>query len=385
MIIVSGCPRSGTSLMMDCLRQALGDDRIIGKAFPFEDRINQRAETEIEKYIKKKYGIRTKDQEAVEKSKDMNPNGFWECRYTVQGVKWHRGIDRVCKPEMVCKIVSQGLAHSDPKYIDRIIYMMRHPREVAKSQERLRSNLPGAEELKEKAGPVHSPKMFVDVTCAAARWLLENPKPIQLVHYDSLIEYPEETLGAVKGFLGEGDFSKHPIDRGLKRSAREDIDNELWEDAEHIYDRFIAGDYQNLVEYIENPKSRTNKVGARYPCVRLDEMVVYKHCENCYNDKMTMWNLRKKAEERKIDWRNEPCVFECGIGIDVDTKAVEQSIQFNHWEDGTEESRGLGDTISKAVEKTTGIKTKNCRGCNSRRNLLNRLIPYLKGGGNRGG
>jgi len=38
--VVSGCPRSGTSLMMDCLRTAFGDDRIIGNKFPQEERVN---------------------------------------------------------------------------------------------------------------------------------------------------------------------------------------------------------------------------------------------------------------------------------------------------------------------------------------------------------
>ena len=36
MIVVSGCPRSGTSLTMDCMRHAFGEDRIMGKKFPQE-------------------------------------------------------------------------------------------------------------------------------------------------------------------------------------------------------------------------------------------------------------------------------------------------------------------------------------------------------------
>jgi hypothetical protein len=124
MIVVSGCPRSGTSLMMDCLRIAFGEDRILGHKFPQEHGLleakKQGEEESDDHYEARMYAMnrglavsgRLND---IERSKDMNPNGFWECRYTVQGVHWHRGIE--VKNTDICKIVSQGLFFSDPKYI----------------------------------------------------------------------------------------------------------------------------------------------------------------------------------------------------------------------------------------------------------------------------
>jgi hypothetical protein len=129
--------------MMDCLRLTFGDDRIMGSKFPQEDRISvglEKHEEETQDEFEARNYIRdivaphaTKDFEV---SKDMNPNGFWECRYSVRGIKWHMNM-----PDLegkVCKIVSQGLINSNPEYIDKIVYMLRDPRQVAKSQERLK-------------------------------------------------------------------------------------------------------------------------------------------------------------------------------------------------------------------------------------------------------
>ena len=77
MIVVSGCPRSGTSLMMESLRRALGEDRILGIRFPFSDRaakLSERREDEengeyaVRKYLMEKY---QKSSEARETAKKL--------------------------------------------------------------------------------------------------------------------------------------------------------------------------------------------------------------------------------------------------------------------------------------------------------------------------
>jgi len=40
------------------------------------------------------------------------------------------------------------------------------------------------------------------------------------------------------------------------------------------------------------------------------------------------------------------------------------------------QSRGLGDTIKKVIDKVTRGKIKPCNGCNKRRQRLNKLLPY---------
>lgn len=50
---------------------------------------------------------------------------------------------------------------------------------------------------------------------------------------------------------------------------------------------------------------------------------------------------------------------------------------------GKIQSRGLGDTIKKVIDKLSGGKVKQCGGCKKRQEALNKLITYKdKGNGN---
>lgn len=335
MIIVSGCPRSGTSLMMDCLRGALGDDRIIGTKFPQKDREerkqNNSKQYEINQYMKSKHsnGRSKKD------IKDMNPNGFWECRYSVRGIIWHMGIDNICKPEMVCKVVSQGLPATSPDYVDKMIYMIRHPREVAKSQERLR-RAPFGDDLNE-IGKVHSPEMYIKVTAQAARWLHNYPEvDVHFVNYGDLLKDPDGVLNCVKDFLGEGDFSNHPVEKKLYRSEPEDIENDLWEESDFVYENFNLGNFKKVFQFVSASERKVHTKNLMYPCMRTGAMTSYDQCKICHSDTETMHNLRQTGEDKKIDWKNEPCVFECGYSLDLVPVTVNESIKNNFWDDGTE-------------------------------------------------
>ena len=145
MIVISGCPRSGTSLLMDCMRHTFGDDRIMGAKFPQEKNLQDKQyENEDDNAFETRMHLSSifnkdkieKAQKDFELIKDMNPNGFWECRYSVAGIKWHIGFKD--NPKTIVKVVSQGLPQTDPRYVDKMIYMLREPHQVAKSQERLR-------------------------------------------------------------------------------------------------------------------------------------------------------------------------------------------------------------------------------------------------------
>tara|TARA_Y100001972_G_C7573807_1_gene287959 strand:- start:257 stop:430 length:174 start_codon:yes stop_codon:yes gene_type:complete len=41
-------------------------------------------------------------------------------------------------------------------------------------------------------------------------------------------------------------------------------------------------------------------------------------------------------------------------------------------------SRGLGDTLEKAISKATFGKVKSCGKCKKRRDKLNQMFPYKK-------
>ena len=336
MIIVSGCPRSGTSLMMDCLRLAFGDDRIMGSKFPQEQRLalalekgeeESQNEFEARKYIREI--VAPNAEKDFEYSRDMNPNGFWECRYSVRGIQWHLNM-----PDLdgkICKIVSQGLVNSHPEYVDKIIYMLRCPRQVAKSQERLR-RMPFISPQEEQELRVHTPEMFINVSFQACQWLLANPEvPMITVLFDDLIMKPDETLGIVKDFLGEGDFEKHQIDPKLKRSYPEEISNHLWEYADTIYEFMKLGEYKKVVDYYKDNTKYIFRDKTVTFCTRLRERMVYNECKICHESKELVANLVKRADEKKIGWEFEPCMFDCISDPENDHISMKESVQNNHW------------------------------------------------------
>jgi hypothetical protein len=335
--------------MMDCLRIAFGDDRIMGEKFPQEDRIAaglQKHEKETDEEFEARSYIRGIVSPNTERdfkiSKDMNPNGFWECRYSVRGIKWHMNM-----PDLegkICKIVSQGLINSNPDYVGKIIYMLRDPRQVAKSQERLkRFPFLSHEEEINSGLVIHTPEMFINVTYQACMWLLANPTvPVLTVSFDDLIMYPDETLERLKGFLGEGDFSNHQIDPKLKRSYPQEIGNHLWEYADTMYEFMKNEEYQKVVDYFEENRKMIFRDKITTFCTRLREGMVYNECLNCKQSCSLVTNLKKKAEERKIAWEFEPCMFDCLTNPFEEHISMKESVDNNHWKTMIEENQVEG-------------------------------------------
>lgn len=343
MLVVSGCPRSGTSLMMRLMRDALGEDRIIGSEFPQKDRLTwlgktpETPEEECQHYIAKK---RNPDEKAsLEKAIDMNPNGFWECPWTVSGIQWSKAMSAVVNGlrnegehhQYVCKIVSQGLAKSMPEHVGKVVYMLRNPVAVAKSQERLNYQI----ELP-KDDPVHTPGMFIKVHRQAARWFVSNPSvPVMVVNYDDLIDSPVETLKRVAEFTGqEGDWdtAASVIDSNLRRSKPEPKPSELWDDAWEVHDRVAKADWRGINNYFEEKKRAAQEDAQSFLCTRRGQPTNHRQCNNCYSNPAVSNNFRKTAKARRVDWENEPCVYECGMGPDSMTPiTISASIENNFW------------------------------------------------------
>jgi hypothetical protein len=215
--IVSGCPRSGTSLCMNILRKSIKDINVLGKEFPQEDKLKSlltknKDESEeqfnLYKYSLEKSNIIEEQAKKLEQAKKMNPNGFWENgifsvsgliyniqnRYLIKKIRNNKG------DYFLAKIVSQGLLNTDPELIDYIIYMVRNPYEVAKSQEDLVRNskivYQGKHiDLFDDQVKVYSPQMFINVTYEAALFFEEN-KDLKtlIVDYEDFIKTPKNTL-----------------------------------------------------------------------------------------------------------------------------------------------------------------------------------------------
>ena len=357
--VVSGCPRSGTSLMMDLLRVTFGQERILGYKFPFDEkrnRLKEKTEDEdeneynIRRYVQKKISENNEDEvkKRIEYMKQMNPHGFWEMEYSVSGIQYnlfdYKNIEKLLTENTpsILKIVSQGLLYTDPVFVDKMIYMVRHPRQVAKSQESLVRNdflfTEGNEaEVNGEIVKAHTPKMYLEVTAVASQWIQSYPEvPVIFVNFDDLISNPAQELKRIQEFLGEGDFTKakERVKPKLKRSEPNDLGNPLWEDAENVYSLFGQGDFNGVLEYLSNKNTNYYKYSQEVMCCRDGEVKTYLHCRSCRNSKATRGNFKMIATNKGIDWQNEPCTFECrGLG-EGRSLTIQESIENNFWVEG---------------------------------------------------
>jgi hypothetical protein len=330
MIVVSGCPRSGTSLMTNLIQTGLPDgrERLVGSQFMGIDKRGKfqkikgepKEIKECRKYIQTLYP----DQSAyVDSSVDMNPDGFWECQYTVPGCFYRfQFADELQefmdekdgkKTDSICKIVSQGLTNSDPRYINKVVFMMRHPRAVAKSQERLkRQNNPM---ISQENRVVHTPDMFINVTITAMKWLEKYPDiPVLVIDYDELLNDPKPQLEKLFDFLGEGDIKKTDgiIKPKLRRSLPEAINLPQWKEAEKVHKWFLKKDFKGAINFSKNWRTYHNREHMSWICSRTNEQVNYKHCEACKAHKEIREQFKLTASMKNIAWEEEPCMYDCG-------------------------------------------------------------------------
>ena len=387
-IIVSGCPRSGTSLCMDSHRNMYGDDIIMGSALidndadaDFEKRQAEHLESikhdgrktviaylmsRAEERFPQRKIRRERRKERKAESVDMNPNGYWEhLQFSVNGIKYHPQhrdeLQRALVEPKVLKVVSQGLMASDPVYIKRIVYMLRHPRAVAKSQERLqRRDIIGTDRqgqkynLMEKA-VIHTPQMFINVTLAAMRFFADNPNiPVKIIQYENLLTDPDTAIQSIYDFNGlEGDVEagKATVDKSLNRSNHQDIENPLWDESEYIHaamckletlfnsgaaHKEIVKIVDETMEYMGKIERENNRQNTKWFCLRSKKDVNATDCEMCMLHFEHRENLRKQSEKKVKegirDWVDEPCLFECGMDVKR-TKYVslQDSIFINWW------------------------------------------------------
>lgn len=329
MIVVSGVPRSGTSLCMDIQRAAHGDEFILGEKFP------QERENKIPEHLKSFKDFYNRMSKKEEKSyEEMNPEGFWECPFTVRGIRYLPHMRQVINSikngeKKICKVVCSGLNASDPDYITKILFTIRHPFDVSKSQLDLKSNLPYPKEK--------TPKMFITNLVQASKFFLENPGiPLLMYNYDDLIEDPDSILKQMQEFLPDGDYSKSKgiVKSELRRSKTFEDTHRLMPDALKVYELFSEHKFQEVLDYIKDPKLEVNKDNRSWFCVRRNKNTNYHICKLCMESKETTRNFIKHAEKTKIDWKSLPCVFECGFDVHRDEYlTIEESIERNHWID----------------------------------------------------
>ena len=164
--IVSGLPRSGTSMMMKML-EAGGLSVVVDH-------------------------IRTPD--------DDNPNGYYEfeaVKKTKDDASWLKGA--IGK---AVKMVYRLLYDLPPEYEYRVVFMRRHLDEVLASQavmlERHGQSVPSVEDAKMK-------ELFLSQLAKVEKWLASQPNFAVLeVDYNLMHAEPETQIAALDEFLGGG-------------------------------------------------------------------------------------------------------------------------------------------------------------------------------------
>ena len=373
--VISGCPRSGTSLMMDIFRHALGEDRMLGFKFcrPEEpEEITDPRKLKLKAWYEYCNELKEgKPKEAPDE--DMNPNGFWEDgRFTVRGLTYKENTKDIIKTIqkvdkiLFAKIVSSGLHKTDPAYVNRVVYMLRHPRAVAKSQERLRRATfikEDGEEFNIADEVIHTPEMFIHASIAAAHWFVENPDiPVLFVDFDDLIEEPEKEMHRLTSFIIEGAFLSaiHVVEPKLRRSYPEAVESSLWGEAELTYKLMQEQRFTALIEAFKDPKRLIHRESKTWMCLRFDGPVNEKQCQLCRVNKEYRGSLRGHAEEYKIPWQERPCAYEVAFDLDNPLISIEESIQNNFWEEKNElirfdqsPRRALPTRFLRRIHRTT--------------------------------
>ncbi len=356
--VVSGVPRSGTSIEMLINLKTFGEDRILGSQFPKLEPIKQNSDEPDSHFAVRKYLFEKEnvvENEKIAHMKMMNPNGFWEHAFTTHGVRYFpqfkddlKRIEDAEKP-LICKIVAQGLAQSDPRYIDKVIYMLRDPASVAKSQENIVRNFMvkhpetgKAVNLWEGVKPI-DPIMFIQASLDAATWFKDNPQiPVHFVKYDDLVMYPEMVMAGVKRFLGEGDFTEgiKCINKKLNRSKGHVLDHPLAKEAELVYLNMCNQNWKGIEEYLASKNNEFLKSLIGWKCLRSGITVHSTLCKQCHTDSKMRESFKNVAADKDNEWKEEPCIFECAMDVEREKYVtIENSIQNNHWLGGSDDEK----------------------------------------------
>ena len=162
--IVSGLPRSGTSMAMKMLE--------VGGISPLVDH------------------VRTADSD--------NPKGYYE----FERVKKLREGDTAWLPEAegkAVKVIAALLTHLPPDYEYRVLFMRRNIDEVLASQTRMLEN----REEESKTDDATMKELFRKHLQKVRGWMNNQPNLIYLdIDYNVILENPEPNISQINHFLG---------------------------------------------------------------------------------------------------------------------------------------------------------------------------------------
>jgi len=162
-IVVSGLPRSGTSMMMKMLEE--GGIPIL--------------------------------TDAIRGADDDNPNGYYEFEL-VKKLPDGQNQWLADANHKVVKIISALLEHLPVNYRYKIIFMEREPREILASQQKMLANRNEKSEISD----TEMQEQFQKHLAAIKYWLARQPNmDVMYVDYNKMISNPENYCQAITDFI----------------------------------------------------------------------------------------------------------------------------------------------------------------------------------------
>lgn len=230
-LVVTGDPRSGTSLMMKTLK-LLGVP-IAGNKWPQLTRHERRLKVaELEGNEKLIEHLKERISTAKERAQKMNPRGFYE----IGGVVMRGTNDMEKYGGRAIKICSPGAwpnnrhprVGTKPENVYKWIWCIRDPASVATSQQDIAAdnievvNEDGEWEAAQRPA---NPARYASENGELARWFEENPEHFErclVVDYDEFMANPDIVMHQIIEFVGIEDPDLGPafgnIDPKLRRS-----------------------------------------------------------------------------------------------------------------------------------------------------------------------
>lgn len=225
--IVTGEPRSGTSLMMQTLK-LLGVN-VLGKEYP---------------------RVINNDIRKTERAKKLNPKGFYEIPgIVINGIKKENINNFIGK---TVKIIVTGLPKTDISTVGKIILCLRDPREIAVSQKNLTSGLSVANGDKwVYANEVRKtlPNLYTNRMGRFLIWLSNNRNicsKILPVDYFDMINKSKSKIDTIIKFLNLSCSKKQKID------ALDNISSALYRSNVNNIDDYWKGNTSELADKIYN-------------------------------------------------------------------------------------------------------------------------------------
>jgi len=236
MIVITGEPRSGTSLMMRIV-DSLGLE-IAGDQNPQAKRPER-------------------SKKRQEQANYLNPEGFWEVPGVVsRGIETEEQVEEY--KDKVIKIITPGLSNTvQPAIdkIDKIIFCLRHPREVVYSQRKLMSGVEVAKEDGWEFSPENMQVDFGRYIMSVGGYILKSSKTdlwdkTLVVDYADMMNETETQIKRISSFLEVpyNPETKNLIRKDLYRSVKVPEVDSLTDD---IYNSVKTKNFSKVLEPIE--------------------------------------------------------------------------------------------------------------------------------------